>query len=64
MDVSLILKMAGVGMIVAICCQILSKTGRDEQATFVSIAGIIVALLLLTQEIGYLFDTVRDVFGL
>jgi len=51
-------------MIVAVACQILSKVGRDEQASFVQIAGIIVALLLLIEEIGYLFDAVKDVFGI
>lgn len=64
MDISLVLKIAGIGMLVAVSCQILSKVGRDEQASFVSVAGIIVALLLLVEEIGYLFDTVKDVFGI
>ena len=64
MDISLILKMAGLGMIVAVSCQILSKVGKEELASFVSIAGIIVALFLLVEEIGYLYDAVRDVFGL
>ena len=64
MDVSFVLKIAGIGMLVAVSCQILSKIGRDEQATFVSIAGIILVLLLLVGEIGELFDTVKDVFGL
>ncbi len=64
MDVSLVFKIAGLGMLVAISCQILSKAGREEQASFVSIAGIIVALLLLVEEIGYLFDAVRGVFGI
>ena len=63
MDVSLILRVAGVGMLVAIAAQILSKSGRDEQATFVGIAGAIVVFLMLVQEIGQLFDTVRDIFG-
>ncbi|MBQ7333685.1 MAG: stage III sporulation protein AC [Clostridia bacterium] len=64
MDVSLVFKIAGLGMLVAISCQILSKVGREEQASFVSIAGIIVALLLLVEEIGYLFEAVRGVFGI
>ena len=64
MDLSFLFKIAGIGMIVAVCCQILSKIGRDEQATMVSIAGVIVVLMLLVQEIGTLFDTVKDVFGI
>ena len=64
MDISLIMKIAGVGIIVTAVCQTLSKAGRDEQATDVSIAGIIVALLLLVGELGALFDMVKDVFGI
>jgi len=64
MDISLIIKVAGVGILVAVASQILSKSGRDEQATFVTIAGIIVTLMLLISEIGALFDFVRSVFGM
>ena len=63
MDISLILQVAGVGLLVAIATQLLSKSGRDEQATFVIIAGVIVVFLLLVEEIGNLFDTVRGIFG-
>ena len=64
MDFSFILKIAGIGMIVAVSCQVFSKIGRDEQATMVSVAGIIVVLLMLIGQIGEVFDTVREVFGL
>lgn len=64
MDISLIIKVAGVGILVAVASQILGKSGRDEQATFVTIAGIIVTLMLLVSEIGDLFDFVRSVFGM
>lgn len=63
MDVSLILRVAGVGILVAIAHQILAKTGRDEQATFVTVSGLIVVFMMLVQEIGELFDTVRGIFG-
>ena len=63
MDVDLILRVAGVGLLVAIAAQILSKNGRDEQAGFVTIAGMITVFLLLVREIGNLFDTVRALFG-
>ena len=63
MDVTLILKIAGVGILVSIASAILSKSGRDEQAVFVGVAGIIVAMLMLVGEIGELIDTVRSVFG-
>ena len=64
MDISLILKVAGIGILVAVSAQILSKYGREEQATFVGIAGIIVVLLMLVGELGQLFDALRDLFGL
>ena len=64
MDISLIIKIAGIGILVAIASQILSKTGRDEQAMYVRIAGIIVALMLLISQIRELFDMVRSVFGM
>jgi stage III sporulation protein AC len=64
MDISLIFKIAGIGILVAVASQILNKTGRDEQATFVTIAGIIVALMLLISQIKELFDLVTTVFGM
>lgn len=64
MDVGLVLKVAGIGMIVTVACQILNKAGRDEQATLVSLAGIVIVLLMLVTEIGELFNTVRGVFGI
>lgn len=64
MDISFVLKMAGVGVIVTVICQMLGKAGRDEQATYVSLAGIIVALMMLVGELGELFDMIKDVFGI
>ena len=64
MDISLIIKVAGVGILVSVAAQILSKSGRDEQSMLVTIAGIVVVLLLLVEEIGGLFDMIRDVFGM
>lgn len=63
MDVSLVLKVAGVGLLVSVAQQILSRTGRDEQGMLVSVAGIVLALLLLVEEIGRLFALVESVFG-
>lgn len=63
MDVGLILRVAGVGILVAVAAQILSKSGRDEQATLVTVAGLVVVFFILVQEIGNLFDTVRNIFG-
>ncbi|MBE6574874.1 MAG: stage III sporulation protein AC [Ruminococcaceae bacterium] len=63
MDISLIIKVAGVGMLVAVVTQVLSKSGRDEQAMLVTVAGLVVVLLFLVREMGALLDTVRAVFG-
>lgn len=64
MNVALILKIAGVGLLVGIAYQILQKNGREEQATFVSIAGVIIVMLMLVKEISSLFSTIRSAFGL
>jgi stage III sporulation protein AC len=64
MDVELILKVAGIGMIVAVVCQILSRTGRDDQATMVSLAGIVAVLVLLAERVGSLISMLRAVFGI
>lgn len=63
MDVSLVLKVAGVGILVAVAQQILSRTGREEHAMLVSLAGVVLVLLLLVEEIGRLFALVESVFG-
>jgi stage III sporulation protein AC len=55
---------AGIGIIVTVAYQILMKSGRDEQAMLVSVAGIIIALFMLVNEMGGLFETIRNVFGL
>ena len=64
MDTSFVLKIAGIGMIVAVVCQILSKLGKDEQSTMVSVGGIIFILVLLVEELGGLIEMVKDVFGI
>ena len=64
MDISLILKIAGIGMLVSVASQILSKSGRDEQAMLVTIAGIIAALMLLISQIRELFDMIVSTFGM
>lgn len=63
LDIGLILKVAGVGILVSAAAQILQKSGRDEQSTLVVIAGIIVVLIMLVGEIEKLFQLVMNVFG-
>lgn len=64
MDVNTLIKIAGIGMLVAVSCQILARAGRDEQSALVSLAGVVVVLLLLVDKIGELFSSVRSIFGL
>ncbi len=62
-DIGIILKVAGVGILVSAATQILSKSGRDEQAMLVTISGIIVVLIMLVGEIERLFELVCSIFG-
>ena len=64
MDITLLLKAAGVGLIVSAVCQILTRSGRDEQAMLVSVAGVIIVLLMLVSELGELIASIRRIFGI
>ena len=64
MSISVLLKIAGVGLLVSVAYQILQKYGRDEQATFVSIAGVILVMFLIINELDSLFRTLRSVFDI
>ena len=62
MEIDLIFKIAAVGIIVAILNQVLSRSGRDEQATMTTLAGLVVVLMILAQRIADLFQLVKDLF--
>ncbi|MCL2579454.1 MAG: stage III sporulation protein AC [Oscillospiraceae bacterium] len=64
MDVDLIFRIAGIGIIVAVLNQVLTRAERPEQAMMTTLAGIIVVAMMMISEISNLFDTVRQVFGL
>ena len=64
MDVDLIFKIAAIGIIVAVLHQVLLRSGREEQAMMVTLAGIVVVLMIVVQEISSLFEVVKSVFGL
>lgn len=64
MDVDLILKVAGVGMIITVVCQIMSKAGKDEQSAMVSLAGTVIMLILIAERVGQLISTLKEAFGL
>ena len=62
MDVELIFKIAAVGIIVSILGQVLSRSGREEQATMTTLAGLVAVLMMLAQKIADLFDLVKTLF--
>ncbi len=64
MNVDLIFQIAGVGIVVAVINQLLSRAGRDEQALLITIAGLVVVLFILTERIGELFDSIKVIFDL
>ena len=64
MDIDLLFKIAGIGIIVAVLHQILSKAGREDQAMMTTLAGIVIVLTIVIKEISGLFATVRSVFNL
>lgn len=64
MDVTILIKIAGIGILVSTVCQILTKSGREDQAMMVSVAGVVIVLLVLVREISALLTTVRTLFGI
>lgn len=64
MDIDLIFKIAGTGIIVSVLNLVLKRAEREEQAMLTTLAGLIVVLMLIVQEIGNLFNTVKSVFGI
>ena len=64
MDVDLIFKIAAIGIIVAVLNQLLIRSGREEQALMTTLAGLIVVLMMVIQQIDALFQAIKSVFGL
>lgn len=64
MDISLLFKIAGIGILVTVFYQVLSKLGREEQAMFVTITGIVIVLFIIITEIGNLYETIQTIFGI
>ncbi len=63
MDIDLIFKLAALGIIVSVLNILLSRAGREEQALMVTLAGLVVALIIVVQEISELFTLTRRLFG-
>ena len=64
MDVDLIFRIAAIGIIVAVLNQVLIRSCREEQAMMTTLAGLIVVLLMIIQQISGLFNTIKNLFGL
>ncbi len=63
-NIDIIFKIAAIGIIITVICQILKKSDRDDIATLVSLAGLIIVLTLVISMISELFNTIKDLFGL
>ena len=63
MDVDLIFRIAAVGILVAVLTQLLTRSGRDEQALMTTLAGLIVVLMLIVEQSSRLFSMMKSVFG-
>ena len=64
MNIDLIFKIAGIGIIVAVLNLVLKRAEREEQAMLTTLAGLIVVLMMIDNEIAALSDTIKTVFGL
>ena len=64
MDVDLVFKIAAVGILVSVLNQVLTRSGREEQAMMTTLAGLIVVLMMIISQISVLFDTIKDLFAL
>ena len=62
MEIDLVFKIAAVGIIVSILNQVLVRSGREEQATLTTLAGLVVVLVILVERIAALFDLVQRLF--
>ena len=64
MDIDLILKIAAIGIIVAVLNQLLIRSGREDQAMMTTLAGLVVVLSILVKQISVLFITIKSLFAL
>ncbi len=64
MDISLVFKIAAIGIVVSVLNQVLARSGREEQATLTTLAGLVVVLMMVVQQIAELFDLMRNLFGI
>ena len=64
MNVDLIFKVAGIGIIVSVLYQVLARSGREDQAMMTALIGFVAVMMIVVSQIGTLFDSVKNIFGL
>ncbi len=64
MDITILFKIAAIGIIITVICQILKKSDRDDIATLVSIVGLVIVLAVVVGMVGDLFEEIQNIFGL
>ncbi len=64
MNVDLIFKVAGIGIIVSVLYQVLARSGREDQAMMTALIGLVAVMMIVVSQIGTLFDSVKNIFGL
>jgi stage III sporulation protein AC len=64
MGIDLIFRIAGIGMLIAVLVQLLKQSGRDDIATLAALAGLVIVLLMVMDQVGTLFENVRRIFNL
>ena len=64
MGIEIVIKIAGIGILIAIICQLLKQTGRDDMAMLAALAGLVITLMMVIDLIGSLFDSVKQIFQL
>jgi stage III sporulation protein AC len=64
MGIEIVFKIAGIGILIAIICQLLKQTGRDDMAMLAALAGLVITLMMVIDLIGTLFDSVKQIFQL
>ncbi len=64
MDISVIFKIAAIGILITVICQILKKSDRDDIATLVGLAGLIIVLSMVVNMVGELFENLKSIFSL
>lgn len=63
-QMDLLFKLAGLGVVVAVLCQVLTRAGREELSTLVTVVGLVIALFLVVDLVADLFSSLQNIFAL